>query len=209
MTERMKKAAAAALAAAVCASLAAGCGKADAAEAPSWLQEALEGSGGQDAGEGPLSADSFSERSGSGSAAGTIYVYVSGAVNAPGVYELLPGARAYEAIAAAGGLRADADEGYVNQAKEVFDGEQISVPAEGEAPELSGEGAGITDGKVNINTAGAEALVTLSGIGESRAADIIAYRESHGPFASIEEIMQVSGIKEALFEKIKDSITVG
>ncbi|MDO5417622.1 MAG: helix-hairpin-helix domain-containing protein, partial [Lachnospiraceae bacterium] len=67
---------------------------------------------------------------------------------------------------------------------------------------------GISKEKVNINTAGAEALMTLRGIGEARAGDIIAYRKKHGPFEKIEDIMQVPGIKDAAFQKIKEDITV-
>ena len=133
-----------------------------------------------------------------------IFVYVCGAVNREGVYELARGSRVYEAIAMAGGFREDADARNVNQAKVLEDEERIYVPVVGEEiPNTSGE-----DARININKASKEELMTLSGVGESRAESIIKYREQHGAFQSIEEIMQVSGIKEGLFEKIKDFITI-
>ena len=97
---------------------------------------------------------------------------------------------------------------------------KIAVPSEAElsAAGVPADGAGVDagtyvqesagSGKVNINTADAAQLMTLKGIGEARAADIIAYRDSKGPFQSIEDIMKVPGIKDAAFEKIKDDITV-
>lgn len=152
----------------------------------------------------------------------TIRVYVCGCVVSSGVYELPAGARIETAILAAGGLTEDADETQVNQAGHLTDGMQITVPEKGTGTAVSpvmeeGTGAAGTsnqspgaegEAKVNLNTATAEELTALNGIGESRAADIIAYRDENGPFQTIEEIMKVSGIKNALFEKIKDHITV-
>lgn len=143
-----------------------------------------------------------------------IYVYVCGAVNSPGVYELEDGARIYEAIVCAGGLRDDADKNYVNQAQILSDGEQIYIPTEEEAAQehLISKTEQVSDttvdGRVDINTATKEELMTLSGIGESRAESILAYRQIHGMFQDIEELMNVEGIKEGIFQKIKDSITV-
>ncbi len=142
-----------------------------------------------------------------------VYVYVCGAVNAPGVYELRSGARVFEAIQLAGGLTGEAAPDAVNQARTVSDGEQIRVPT---AQEFQEQGAGVgetvTEGsenkKVNINTAGKEELMTLTGIGESKAQSILDYREENGKFGSIEELMQIQGIKEGVFNKIKDDITV-
>lgn len=137
----------------------------------------------------------------------SLFVDVRGAVVNPGVYELSAKSRVYEAIEAAGGLLPEAEERAVNQAALLSDGQQIYIPAKGEeTPETAL--AMETDGRVNINTASAGELTSLPGIGESRAADIIAYRESNGGFSSIEDIMQVSGIKDALFQKIKDKIKV-
>ena len=148
-------------------------------------------------------------------------VYICGAVVRPGVYELPTGSRVYAAIEAAGGFTEEADPRQVNQAAVLADGQQITVLtreelASGAGVPGTGNGASpAADGveakrsaRVNINTATAEELETLSGIGESRAQDIIAYRTENGSFQSIEDIMKVTGIKQALFNKIKDEITV-
>lgn len=133
-----------------------------------------------------------------------IFVYVCGAVNREGVYELPDGSRVYEAIAMAGGFREDADARNVNQAEVLEDEERIYVPFVGEEIPIDDE----KDARININKASKEELMTLPGVGESRAESIIKYREQQGAFQSVEEIMQVSGIKEGLFEKIKDLITI-
>lgn len=145
-------------------------------------------------------------------------VYVCGCVNTPGVYFLPDGARVYQAVEAAGGLTEDAAGWYVNQAAYISDGDQIYIPSEEEA--LSGTVAAGTettadsssdqsdDGLININTATADELTTLSGIGETKAAAIIAYREENGDFESVEDITNVSGIGESTYEKIKDKIKV-
>lgn len=155
-----------------------------------------------------------------GMAAG-IYVDVRGAVATPGVYEVPPGARVYEAVAAAGGLSDDAAAAYINEARLLEDGEQIYVPTLTEAqdmtPPLPAAG-GISpaaadntkeDGKVNINTADEAGLQKIPGVGKARAAAILTYRNEHGAFRNIEELMQVPGIKSALFNRMKESITVG
>lgn len=144
----------------------------------------------------------------------SIFVYVCGAVNAPGVYELPGDARVYEAIACAGGVREDAAEEYINQAQIVADGERIYIPTKEEAEQgtvesvLTQPDGGNAEEKVNINTASRDELKTLSGIGDSKADSIIQYRETHGAFRNIEELMNVEGIKEGVFNKIKDRITV-
>ena len=160
-----------------------------------------------------------------------IFVYVCGAVNTPGVYELEAGARLYEAIARAGGVREDGAEESINQAQAVSDGERLYIPTDEEVRQgldgyfLSGSAGGAAaagsqsavpggpsgssaGGKVNINTASREELKTLNGIGDTRAGSIIVYRESNGPFGSIEDLMKVEGIKEGVFNKLKDDITV-
>ena len=159
-----------------------------------------------------------------------IYIHVCGAVVNPGVYAFAEGSRACEAVEAAGGLREDAAETAVNLARILTDGQQLWIPTkeEVEAAGLSGtnpagaemwpagqeraSGTGAAaeaaSGKVNLNTASKETLMTLTGIGEARAEAIIAYRRDAGPFLVIEDIMKVSGIKEAAFQKIKDDITV-
>lgn len=147
----------------------------------------------------------------------TVFVYVCGAVHSPGVYELEAGARVYEALERAGGVSETAAPGAVNQARVLCDGEQIYIPtAEEWKPGQEAYAGGgqtaepgrDTSGRVNINTATAEELKTLTGIGDTRAQSILAYREENGPFRSIEDLMNVEGIKEGIFSKIKDSIIV-
>ena len=163
----------------------------------------------------------------------TVFVYVCGAVLNSGVYELAAGSRIYQAIDAAGGFTEEAAERMLNLASEVTDGQQITVYTQAEvdaglaADALGTDGAenvtGTVDsvqnfagntvsassgGKINLNTASLEELQTLSGIGESRAQAIITYRETHGGFTSIDEIKNISGIKEKVFEKIKEEIEV-
>lgn len=135
-----------------------------------------------------------------------ISVYVCGAVVSPGVVELPEGSRAADALQAAGGFAEDADISYVNLAAKVQDCEKLYFPSVEEALDLSAQEKGT--GLVNINTAGVDALCTLSGIGEARAGDIIAYREENGPFENKEDIMKVPGIKENAYKKISDKITV-
>ena len=148
-----------------------------------------------------------------------VCVHVCGAVVTSGVYRLPSGSRLYEAVLAAGGLREDADDTSLNQASVVEDGQQVYVPTKEEVQNgtfkvVSDEGtkgksgAGEVGGKVNINTADKEQLMTLRGIGESKATAIINYRETHGNFQSIEELMQIEGIKEGVFQKIRDMITI-
>lgn len=145
----------------------------------------------------------------------TIVVDISGAVVRPGVYELPKDSRIYDAIMAAGGLLAEADLDSLNQAQRLQDAAKITVLTEAEAetaPDTTVSDSDIdaqASAKININTADVTQLCTLSGIGESRAKDIIAYREQNGPFQAIEEIMKVNGIKEATFNKIKEEIAVG
>lgn len=133
-----------------------------------------------------------------------IYVYVCGAVMQEGVYRLSEGSRIYEAVELAGGFREDAATTGVNQAQVLEDEMTVYVPTIDEAVAVET----ISDGKVDLNRASKEELMTLSGVGESRAESIIKYREQNGGFQTIEDIMKVSGIKEGLFEKIKDFIKV-
>lgn len=140
----------------------------------------------------------------------SIYVYVCGAVLQTGVYELPQGSRVYEAIEKAGGFAEHADVSGINQAALLQDEEQLYVPAAGEVEQESqNEGSkGEEAGKVNLNTATKEELMTLAGIGEAKADSIIRYREEQGKFQSIEDIKQIEGIKDGVFQKIKDLITV-
>ena len=143
--------------------------------------------------------------------ASPLNVYVTGAVNRPGVVLVAPDARVEEAVAAAGGPAADADLGQLNMAAALFDGQHLRVPAEGETPVLApmeNDGAaGVRP--ININSATAGELTALPGVGEVTAAKIVAYRQEHGPFYQIEEIMEVPGIAEGKFDGFKELITVG
>ena len=149
-----------------------------------------------------------------------IYVDVCGAVSAPGVYKLDSDSRVFQAIEAAGGMLPEAAGSSVNQAQPVSDGQQIYVPTQEELDQgtvnLSTDNNSQPEetqqntetGKINLNTADTETLKTLSGIGDAKAQAIIAWREENGSFSSIEDIMQVPGIKESTFTKIKDKIAV-
>lgn len=141
-----------------------------------------------------------------------IFVYVCGKVNFPGVYKLEEGSRVYEAIEAAGGALEEADLDSVNQAELLTDGQQIKIYSKEEISQgtaVNNESSlTVSSGKVNINTADKNLLMTLPGIGESRAGDIIKYRDEHGLFSSIDDIKNISGIKDKMFEKIKDYIEI-
>ncbi len=156
-----------------------------------------------------------------------LYVYICGQVKNPGVYSLETGKRVNDAVNLAGGFTKEADTTSLNLARQIVDGEQIYVLSKEEAAtnqttavqttnsaENTNGGAMFstsdmdqTKTKVNINTASREELMTLSGIGQAKADSIIAYRETNGPFQSIEEIKQIEGIKDGIFLKIKDQIT--
>ena len=148
----------------------------------------------------------------------TYVVHICGAVENPGVYILDEDSRVYQAIEKAGGFREDADEDYLNQADALTDGMKLYVPTKEEVAQIgeAGNWQNISSGAylqtenslVNINTAGEEILCTLPGVGSSKAKSIIAYREKNGAFQKTEDIMNVDGIKDGLYQKIKDSITV-
>ena len=163
----------------------------------------------------------------------TLVVHICGAVSAPGVYKLPAGSRIIDAVEAGGGFLPEADEACCNLAEEIVDGCQIYIMtksescADGQTEKKAGiqtspdsdmqttdrnvrsnSAPALENGLVNLNTADVAALMTLPGIGESRAKAIISYREQHGAFAKIEDIMKISGIKQAAFSKIKDKITV-
>lgn len=148
----------------------------------------------------------------------TIYVYVSGCVKTPGLIELEEGMRVATAIDKAGGFTEEADVNATNLAKVAEDGEQISIPSKVAAAYESSEnsadqstasgGSSSNNGKVNINTADATQLQTVSGIGPSKASKIIAYRESNGKFKSVDDLVNVSGIGEKTLASIKDQLCV-
>ena len=122
--------------------------------------------------------------------------------------EVPEGSRAAEALELAGGMTTEADPFYVNLAEIVTDGQKLYFPTASEAEELEAAGKAAEEGLVNINTASAEELCTLPGIGASRAADIVRYREKNGAFQTKEDIMKVSGIKQNAYDKLCDRITV-
>ena len=135
-----------------------------------------------------------------------IMVYVCGAVQTPGVYSLTEKDRVVDAITLAGGVTEQAAEEYLNLAAFLQDGQKLYVPTVDEVHLWEAEEE--KQKRVNINTADEEDLCTLPGIGESKARDIIAYREKQGRFEQVEDIMKVPGIKEYLFLKIEDYITI-
>lgn len=183
-------------------------------------------------GDGALSA-AAKEAAGAAEVSGC-YVYICGAVQNPGVYYMEADERVYAVIERAGGFSETACEDYVNQAKRIADGLKIWIPTKEEAKEIAGQelpggsgsgggenagleypvdgagraAAGAGAGLVNINTAGKEELCTLAGIGEAKAEAILTYRSGHGNFLKKEDIMNVAGIKQSGYEKIKDQITV-
>lgn len=142
--------------------------------------------------------------------ADTIFVYVCGAVCNPGVYELPADSRAYEAVEQAGGMSGEAAGTVVNLAEILTDGQKLQIPFQGEVSDaqISDNEEIVTDSRVNINTASLEELMTLKGIGQTRAEQILEYREKQGSFVSPEAIMNVDGIKQGTYDKIKDNIKV-
>lgn len=157
-----------------------------------------------------------------------IYVYLCGSVQLPGVYELPEGSRLKDVLELAGGFSGQAAKEYHNLARTVADGERIYVPTEAEVAELSVQErvTGVADraftvtaeetarenaqgdNRVNLNTASLAELITLPGIGEARAEEIVEYRSRVGRFASEEELKNIRGIGEAMYERLKDRITV-
>ena len=148
-----------------------------------------------------------------------VTVDVKGAVANPGVYTLKASARVTDAIKAAGGMTEDADAKSVNLAASLSDEEVIYVATKDENLSVLGQsGTGqvsdkggqtsAKDGKINLNTATSEELQTISGIGAKRAEDIIAYRESHGGFQSVDDLKNVSGIGDKTLDKIRESLYV-
>ena len=141
----------------------------------------------------------------------TIYVQVAGAVAHPDVYELPTGSRIYAALEAAGGLLDSADDSEINQAAVLEDGQKLYVYTIDEAKAIAEElkeSQSADDGLININTATAAELQTLPGIGEAKANQIVAYRNSKGEFSSIDEIKNVSGIGDGIFNQINSLIKI-
>ena len=153
-----------------------------------------------------------------------IYVDLCGAVVSPGVYSVMPGSRLFEVIELAGGLKEDAAVSFVNRASFVEDGQKITIPTIEEAKAQNtrtdeitsgdtqlpfGEGSQITgtkDERIDLNSAGIAELMTLPGIGEAKAKAIVRYREENGPFGTPEDLMKVGGIKQAVYDGLRDSV---
>ncbi len=145
----------------------------------------------------------------------TITVYVTGAVNNPGVYTLPISSRVNDAVQSAGGFASSADQDAINLADFIEDGSEIIVPSIDESansPSTSGmaqktKTSSQVDYPININTATLSILQDLPGIGLTKATAIITYRQEHGPFGKIEDLLNVSGIGPSLFAQLKDLIT--
>ncbi|GAA3864494.1 hypothetical protein GCM10022381_05450 [Leifsonia kafniensis] len=178
-------------------------------------------SGGADAAASPSAAGQDSESGAGTTGEGAfLFVHVLGAVRKPGLFQLAEGARVVDAIAAAGGLSEAGDPAGVNLARAVSDGEQLYVPARGEAqpqaPPASGGGGavggsasgGVVAALVNLNTATIADLDSLPRIGPAMAQRIIDFRTANGRFSSIDELRNVTGIGEKTFDGLKDLVTV-
>jgi competence protein ComEA len=163
----------------------------------------------------PTSVGAEPGAAGVGGAVAEVVVHVAGAVAAPGVQRLPAGARVVDAVDAAGGAAPDADLGRINLAAVLADGQQVYVPRAGESPPApitpsSGapDGAAGTVALVDLNTATAAELEELPGVGPTTAGAIIAHREQHGPFGSVDDLLDVRGIGEAKLEQLRDLATV-
>jgi len=190
--------------------------------------EVAPGSGGAADNDGAAEPGSAGGEATANATTTAVYVHVVGAVRRPGMYELLDGARVADAVAAAGGLMANAAQAGVNLARVVADGEQIAIPTADEVARgvVTGAPSGAPGGgvggaapsgstgavggstQVNINTADATALDTLPGVGPSTAAKIVADREANGPFSSADDLGRVAGIGPKKLEELKPRVCV-
>jgi competence protein ComEA len=142
-----------------------------------------------------------------------MFVHVAGAVRAPGLYTLPEGSRVADAIEAARGATTSADLGAINLAELVVDGAKIDVPRRGETPEAAATVAPTTGSSdapqtIDLNSADAAALETIPGIGPVRAAAIVQHRDDNGPFATVDALLEVSGIGPATLESVRPYVTV-
>lgn len=137
-----------------------------------------------------------------------ICVYVCGSVNQPGLYELKDKSRIADAVNAAGGFTKDACTEAVNLAEYIYDAQKVYVPNRDHVSLLEVQQESQNMQKVNINTATLSQLMTLPGIGQAKAESILLYRTEHGNFERIEDIMNIPGIKDAVFQKLKDKIMI-
>lgn len=156
-----------------------------------------------------------------------VFVHVHGRVALPGLYELAAGARVVDVVAAAGGFTDDADQGAVNLARPLVDGEQLLVPAVGELPAGGGGAAGTSAGSgaaagatgggaggdaggglVDLNTADATVLETLPGVGPATSAAVLEWRRQNGSFRSVDDLLEVPGIGEKTLESLRPLVRV-
>ncbi|WP_343801849.1 helix-hairpin-helix domain-containing protein [Bacillus carboniphilus] len=141
-----------------------------------------------------------------------VYVDVKGAVDKPGVYKVSENSRVQDVVKKAGGFTKEADQMQINLALKVWDQMLLYVPEQGEeieivsTPVISSQDS--TDHRINVNTATLQELMTLNGIGEKKAEAIIKYREENGPFISVEELLNISGIGEGILSKIREDISL-
>ncbi|RPE75301.1 MULTISPECIES: helix-hairpin-helix domain-containing protein [unclassified Frondihabitans] len=163
---------------------------------------------------GSTPATSRPTASASASAGPTVFVHILGRVRKPGLYEVAGTARAVDVVAAAGGFQNDADQAALNLARTVTDGEQIVVPRVGESPPPlppAGSDSSASDpgtAPVDLNAADEAALETLTGVGPATAAAIIAWRDEHGRFESVDDLLDVTGIGEKKLQKLRDGVVV-
>lgn len=172
--------------------------------------ETVQSGASSETGEAPVEASVTDHGDSDATAEEWVYVFVCGQVNRPDVYCLKAGSRVCDAIGMAGGCLDTADVCAVNQARCLTDGEQIYIPAIGETVARTQTDTEQTseDHLVHLNQATKEELMTLTGIGEAKAEEILAYREAHGGFSTKEELMNITGIKAGVFEMIQNDITV-
>jgi competence protein ComEA len=163
----------------------------------------------------PTSGAAVTPGSPAPTAAASVVIHVLGQVKRPGVYELSVGARAIDAIGAAGGFTAGADQSALNLAQVLVDGQQVLVPRPGEAPPASAAGAGAPasgtpapGAEVDLNTATLEQLETLPRVGPAMAQRIIDWRTQNGGFSSVDDLNNVSGIGDKTFAELKDLVVV-
>ncbi len=135
-----------------------------------------------------------------------LQVYVSGAIRDPGVYALEDGDRLGQLVEAAGGAADDADLEAINLAALMRDEDHWHIPRIGEAPKVTTAGAVNPLGKIDVNSATSEQLEELPGIGEVKARSIILYRDTNGPFASVDDLLAVRGIGPATLDAIRDLV---
>ena len=162
--------------------------------------------GGAAGGTGP--AGSAGSAGTAGTVGSVVVAHVAGAVARPGLYRLGGAPRIADAIDAAGGPAPDADLDAVNLAAPVADGERVYLPRRGEVPPVAAGGVVAEAGPLDLNTATAEQLEDLPGVGPSTAAAILAYRQEHGRFRSVDELLEVRGIGEARLAELRPKVRV-